>query len=398
MTQSECYVIKNANLFMPVHDATWVKNDLTINKGFFTKTPSKYNTINGNSYWITPGLIDCHVHICGETNTTLAKTFRFDEPHDQSIQRAIKNTISCLESGVTTICDMGNYRRRAFDVRRYVSDKKLMSPRIYTCGNLITGIDGHGKELGVETSEEDLIKAIYQEIAAGADFIKIINDPIYFSIDTLKKAVDYVHKSGLRVSCHAYTEEAITIATLASVDTIEHGCGCFSRENGANFNEHIPCADTFLVPTCVAAQDVVSCPEKALVGMDDCTVDFFQKWWVMLNANLPLSIQSKSKIGVGTDSGFPPTYFGTSAWREMNILHSFGMTKKDCLLASTKINAQILGADNLGTLDNEAHADFLVFSENPLAEDVFTLKNMVSVFVSGNCVYGVDILNNRSFE
>ena len=70
----------------------------------------------------------------------------------------------------------------------------------------------------------------------------------------------------------------------------------------------------------------------------------------------------------------------------MAILHEFGMTWGDVVLAAIEVNAQILGDSRLGKITPGAFADFVVFAENPQAIGGRAYEAIEAVFVSGDLV------------
>src|SRR2546428_1523731 len=81
----------------------------------------------------------------------------------------------------------------------------------------------------------DVVKAVREQVAAGADVIKIMATgavlaPAHerpgvaqFATDELRAAVDAAHALGRRVAAHAHGIDGIRRAVDAGVDTIEHG-------------------------------------------------------------------------------------------------------------------------------------------------------------------------------
>src|SRR4051812_35178 len=103
-------------------------------------------------------------------------------------------------------------------------------------------------------------KTVREQIAAGADWIKLYadyrrasGDPATptFSLEELKAAADEAHSAGKPCAAHATTDEGIRRATLAGFDTIEHGYGA-SRETLLLMKER----GTVLVPTMAAAEAI----------------------------------------------------------------------------------------------------------------------------------------------
>ncbi len=385
MDNDKAFYVKGANIFHPEVRGCWENIDLFWHGNKFVQNDRfPAVCIDAENTWVMPGLIDCHMHICGESTLQNINNFRYDEPEETAIKRGECNAKLCIEAGVTTIRDMGNYERRGLTLRDYLKTTNHVGPRIFSCGNLITGLNGHGSDFGVQTSEKQLLHAVESELQANVALIKIINDPIYFSIKSLRQAVEMANKANKPLACHSYTKDSVIISTKSGVNSIEHAAGLVINANLTHSNH----MHGFIVPTCVAASDVVFEPKKALSEMDDATLPIFQQWWKCLQENVPESIHRCLSIGVGTDSGFPPTTFGSSVWREMAILNSFGMSWKDCFIAATEINARILQQPLIGNLYEGSFADFVIFSSNPLKIGIKGKNNILSVFIDGKCVFG----------
>ena len=69
--------------------------------------------------------------------------------------------------------------------------------------------------------EEEVVK----QIRAGADLIKIINDPVTFTENDIKFVVELSAKHSLKVAYHTYTDEASNIGVNAGVASLEHWHG-----------------------------------------------------------------------------------------------------------------------------------------------------------------------------
>src|SRR5262249_28004961 len=79
---------------------------------------------------------------------------------------------------------------------------------------------------------ESLSRIVRDQIGHGADWIKLYGDYNWgpepgahptFSLEEMKLAVETAHSAGVPVAVHSSTPEGMRRATLAGVDTIEHG-------------------------------------------------------------------------------------------------------------------------------------------------------------------------------
>ena len=71
-------------------------------------------------------------------------------------------------------------------------------------------------------------------------------------------------------------------------------------------------------------------------------------------------------MGMGTDSGTPLNFHTEALWRELKAHVDLGMTPMEAIVATTRVNARILGlADDLGTIEPGKIADIVVLRGDP---------------------------------
>jgi imidazolonepropionase-like amidohydrolase len=198
---------------------------------------------------LLPGLIDLHTHL-------------LLHPYDESVvgragpegaaraaddPRGRCRRSATLEAGFTTIRELGTEGAGFADaaLRDAIRLGIAVGPRIFATTRAIVATGCYGP-LGFEpraaipkgAQEADgadaIRKAVREQIAAGADWIKLYADyrrrageaaTPTFSLDELKAAVDEASTAGRKVAVHATTDEGIRRALLAGAATIEHGDG-----------------------------------------------------------------------------------------------------------------------------------------------------------------------------
>ena len=225
-----------------------------------------------------------------------------------------------------------------------------------------------------------VLRATREQIAAGADWIKIYADyrrrpggpsTATFSAAELEAIVSEAHTAGLPVAAHASTDEAIRRAVAAGVQTIEHGYGA-SDEALASMREK----GVVLGPT-LAASAAISTYTGWQPGEPD-PPRVKQARELMKRA-----LASGVTIALGSDAGV--FAHGDNAW-EIELMVDYGMKPKDALRAATATAAKVLRReDDLGRVAPGYVADLVAVEGDPLT-DVTSLRCVKVVIQAGRLV------------
>jgi imidazolonepropionase-like amidohydrolase len=304
-----------------------------------------------------------------------------------------------LMAGFTTIRDLGGVGVN-ISLRDAINEGKVIGPRIFTAGNILSSTGGHGdftngtkKESygilgpkdGIVDSPDDARKAVRQRYKNGADWIKITatggvldisksdanpqftNEEIY---TITKTASDY----GLKVAAHAHGDEGMYRAVANGVKTIEHGTLIKERTMDLMISK-----EAYLVPTISAGKFVAKMAE---------TPNFFHPLIEEKARKIGPQIQNTFnrayKYGVpilfGTDSGVSP--HGENA-KEFIYMNEAGMPINESLHIATFVNAKILDMENLlGQIAPGFYADIVATDKNA-KDDINTLTNVSFVMKNG---------------
>src|SRR5579864_897151 len=175
--------------------------------------PAEADKINGAGKFLTPGLIDLHVHL----GTRGGPDFKAE---DYTRERIEKNLNTYLYFGVTTVRSIGTDRDAGFAVRKAERDGTLLTARLFTAGRGFTAVHGHpSQEIGSiarQTDDPDDARRQVAELAAQqVDAIKIWMDDLHGKAPKIKLAVvdailEEARKYKIPVSVH--------IATLADTE------------------------------------------------------------------------------------------------------------------------------------------------------------------------------------
>jgi imidazolonepropionase-like amidohydrolase len=190
---------------------------------------------------VLPGLFDCHTHMCMTVNkardngnffyTTLLDTTAF-----RAVQ-GVANARGMLESGFTTIRDVGNAANYADTaLRKAIEDGIVPGPTMINAGRIIAPYGGQfhlqpekrdfaTPEYLFADSKDDLRRAVRENIHYGAKVIKLVVDdqPYIYSPDDIRFVIDEATRAGVKVAAHCWTEPGARNATEAGVASIEHG-------------------------------------------------------------------------------------------------------------------------------------------------------------------------------
>jgi imidazolonepropionase-like amidohydrolase len=197
------------------------------------------------------------------------------------------------------------------------------------------------------------------------------------TMDEIKTIVQAAKDYGFKVAAHAHGSEGIKRATLAGVDSIEHGT-LMDKEGASLMREK----GTYYVPTLLAGKWVA---DKALI--ENYYPPFVEAKALeigpQLQATFSMANQAGLKIAFGTDSGVSP--HGENA-KEFKLMIDAGMSEKEAILSATLNASDLLGKNNeIGSLAQGKLADLIGVSENPL-EDITILETVDFVMKGGKVV------------
>jgi len=348
-------------------------------------------TIDANNLTLLPGLIELHAHLLLHPyNEAPWNDQVLRESLEFRVVRAVAAAKATVESGFTTLRDLGTEGAAFADVglRDATAKNIVPGPRIFASTKAIVATGCYGpsgfdprwdvpKGAQVADGVDGVRRAVREQIAAGADWIKVYADysrrdgdppTATFSQEELNALVAEARNAGLSVAAHAYTDEAIRRSVFAGVATIEHG----SRVS----------AD---VLTLMRERGVVLCPtlaaHEAMAKYDGWTPDLPDPPRIKdAKEMFKRALAAGVTIGCGSDVGVFP--HGQSA-RELELMVEYGMRPVDAIRAATLVAATVLRrGDTLGKIADGYLADLIAVRENPL-EDVTTLRNVVLVIKDG---------------
>lgn len=343
---------------------------------------------------LLPGLIEGHSHILLHPYNEVSWDDQvLQESQAERVVRATVHARATLMAGFTTIRDLGSEGADYADVgiKRAIEKGIIPGPRMLVAGRAIVATGSYGPKgfapnvqvpLGAEEADgvDNLIKVVRDQIGKGADIIKVYADYRWgfnnqamptFSIEELKLIVETAKSSGRAVVAHAATAEGMRRATLAGVETIEHGDDGtkevfqLMKERGVAF-----------CPT-LAAGDAIS----QYRGWKKGHPNSYQEEPERIRKkreSMKLALESGVTILAGGDVGV--FTHGDNA-RELDLLVEYGMKPLAVLRAVTSVNAKTFHLDNLGKLQPGLLADLIAVQGKPdqqisdIRQVKFVMKN-----------------------
>ena len=179
--------------------------------------------IDLKSATVTPGWIDCHVHISSEQSPQRYTDGFFLNPADYAL-RATGYAKKTLLAGFTTVRDAGSAHGLNLSFRKAAAAGWIESPRIYAAGGVATtgghgdGTNGYNDQLqqllaptqtNIANGPDEIRRVVRQRYKDGADVIKIAatggvlslsksGDAPLFTVDELKTVVETARDYGLK--------------------------------------------------------------------------------------------------------------------------------------------------------------------------------------------------------
>ncbi len=333
--------------------------------GAKVNVPKGAREVDLRRYTALPGLIDLHTHVTyywdRAPGTTPLKQGRRRTP-EETADVAAENARKTLETGVTTIRDLGAGGGADILMRDRVAAGTLVGPRMFVAGRGISAGRGGGPALETVAGE------IEARVKAGSDWIKVYASRGSFdSVDTtqtltfeqMKAIVDAGHAAGKKVAIHSYGASGVKDAVRAGADSIEHGIELDDETLAEMVKRR-----TVWVPTIdhnryyVDAKDEYGFAPDVIPPLKDYIAKNLEATRRAFKAGV--------RLGMGSDAVY--TGFGQNT-RELEWFVKAGMTPAQALQTATTTGADLLGRSaSLGRLRAGFLADIIAVEGDPLKD------------------------------
>jgi imidazolonepropionase-like amidohydrolase len=424
----------------PVRDAVVILRDGKIDCAgprAACPVPSGVDVTDLHGLWITPGLVDAHVHF-SQTGWADGRPdsldLRASHPYDQTIADLSRHperfgrTYLC--SGVTGVFDVGGY---AWTLRLPAwAEPDLEVPRVGAAGPLLSTVD-HWLNLPAErqfmviTDAESARTAVHYLAERGSQAVKVWyivdkDHPVEKLAPAVHAAGEAAHARNLPLIVHATGLEEAKEALRAGANLLVHSVFdkpiddefiALAKKNGAIYCPTLTVYTGYYVMTkgaldhqapaiddpngCVDPLTRAKVAETARVTAS-VPADRFQRLESRVKeeertgaANLKRVQDAGIPIAMGTDAGNPLTLHGPSVYAEMEAMQAAGLTPMQVLTASTQGGALAMRREkDFGTVEKGKLADLLIVGADPTA-DIANLRK-VRYVVRGGAVRSIEEL------
>jgi imidazolonepropionase-like amidohydrolase len=357
--------------------------------------PASAKVIDLSKYTGLPGLIDVHTHMTMYTDETpgvpMLKQISANPPAIE-VFLARKGAMRTLEAGVTTVRDLGADQYMDIAMRDLIHRGEMIGPRMFVVGYglYITNTPyKQGLNLpagGIADGVPEVLRVVRQQIAAGADWIKMYgstgtDDDVTgfetYNYDEMRAAVDTAHQFGKKIAIHSYGPDGARDAVRAGTDSLEHA----TDMDDATIQEMVK-RGTYYVPTIDHNRYYIDNGDK---------IGYAPGYKERLQAFLPRNLETARrafkagvKIAMGSDAIY--TMFGENT-RELGWFVKAGMTPEQALQTATGNAAALLGKEKeLGAVAPNYLADLVAVEGDPLNDINVAINNVKWVMKGGAVV------------
>lgn len=440
---SDNVVLKGASLFVgtgsdPIENSIIVINGKRIDcvgTEADCPLPADAEVINLSGKFITPGLIDSHVHFfqtgffdSRPDALDITDTYPFPEVAAYQKMNSQRYYDSYLCSGITGVYDVGGFSW-SIDFQKE-AEQNPNAPHVAAAGPLITPALNAPFDLPSDkvlvhlNSAETGIKTVQYLSALGSTGIKFwqlaANDDNY--MERVEATAHEIRRQGNMMIAHATSLNQAKAALRHGTKLLVHSVSDtevddefieLARENQTFYNPTLIVSSGYRIAYQAAAGmkpmeiiDSKGCVDQKTRSLFETASQFnnhprFSQSFLenlrnfdpdqhrvnpMDAENLMRVYEAGIPIVVGTDAGNPGTLHGISIYDEMEAMQKVGIPADDIIVMATQNGAKAMRRfDDFGTLEPGKFANLVIMNEDPSA-DISNMRTRTHVVIKGKLI------------
>ena len=361
--------------------------------------PRGAEVVDGKGKFLMPGLINSHIHLPG------GRGGRGNRELVMNTKVGTEAMHGMLYVGVTATYDSGNHDNYIFKMRDDEQAGRIMGPRLFTTGRLLTHPKGYQCCSGglKVTDYESSIGALDALIARKPDMIKFTRerrgmaaDPenlTLISLDVMTRMIAHIHDAGIRTTVHVSDEELARESIAAGIDALAHPVYLMEANPSLARTlavKRIPVSTTlgradtemsvFDQPIFAATMTEEDRAENKANPMysGSAAGSWRGSLMIAIKKNLKNLHDAGAILAMGTDRSM-----GAYVHREMELLAEAGIPNLAITRIATLNSAIYMGKEgDLGSIERGKLADLLLLDADPIA-DIHNTVRINAVFKGG---------------
>lgn len=412
-------LIQNIQIIEVISGETKKNMDVLITDGMITKVvPHRESTdavegveiIDGTGKYLTPGLVDAHVHFFqsgGLYTRPDAIDLRATKSYEEELIETWNNSpdfmARYLAAGITSVCDVGGPMRN-YDVKA-MADTMVKAPALYVTGPLIStyapeALQGSDAPIIKINSAEEARQLVRQQLPHNPAFIKI-----WFIVfpgqsptanqEIVEATIQESHSHNIPVAVHATELEIARLAVELGADILVHSVqdklidqefvdlllehevsyiptlivsqnyGRVLRNDPLLTDAEFMLANPFVLGSLFDLRHLPSHTIPSWVTRLAAMPDNSAREMAIMSSNLKTLYEAGVNIVSGTDAGNLGTQHASSFLSEWNAMKAAGLSHAQILKSSTYNAAVMLGTD-AGQVKPGFPADLVIWDHSPL--------------------------------
>jgi imidazolonepropionase-like amidohydrolase len=355
--------------------------------------PSGATVTDLRRYTAIPGMVDVHTHMTYYRDKSDPLGRAAPRSKDSVVMAAFANARRTLETGVTTVRDLGASRYTDIAMRDSINKGAAIGPRMFVAGYGMSKAMGRGGNPPIRNPANgqivdtlDIPAAVQAQVDAGADWIKMygstgtyanVTGRQTFTDREMQVAVAAAHALHRHIAIHSYGDSGGRAAMRAGAESVEHAAGL----DDATLAEWAK-RGTYYVPT--IDHNRFYAENAPLLGYTPEQVAGLDSFRTLNLETARRAIKAGVKLAMGSDAVY--WMFGENT-RELGWFVKAGMTPAQALAAATTGGAELLGmGDRIGRIAPGYFADIVAVEGDPLANIDVVISRVRWVMKGGRVV------------